>query len=142
MAVLRPAGGVGGGRPLPCRPGLTKNTCMVALQIRDVPEDVRDALAEHARTRAQSLQEFLLSLVREEARPSVNISLLDRLAGRTDGSFLAVCEPTEDLAQERSDRDSQLVTGQDHAPAGSDCDADRAPWPRGDPICSERTRRP
>lgn len=93
---------------------------MVALQIRDVPEDVRDALAERARTRGQSLQAFLLSLVREEARRSVNTSLLDRLAGRTDGSFLAAGEAAEDLAQARSERDSQLVTGQDHAPAGSD----------------------
>jgi hypothetical protein len=40
----------------------------VALQIRDVPDDIRDLLAEQARTRGQSMQAYLLDLVSREAR--------------------------------------------------------------------------
>jgi len=40
----------------------------VALQIRDVPDDIRDLLAEQARTRGQSMQAYLLALVTREAR--------------------------------------------------------------------------
>jgi hypothetical protein len=40
----------------------------VALQIRDVPEEVRDALAGAAAARGQSMQAYLLNLVTEEAR--------------------------------------------------------------------------
>ena len=40
----------------------------VALQVRDVPEEVRDALAEAAAARGQSMQAYLLDLVVEEAR--------------------------------------------------------------------------
>jgi predicted nucleic acid-binding protein len=59
---------------------------MVALQIRDVPDEVRDVLAERARARGQSLQAFLLSVLREEARRSRNLALLERFADRSDGS--------------------------------------------------------
>lgn len=55
---------------------------MVALQIRDV----RDALAEQARSRGQSLQSYLLDLVETEARRAHNASVLDRFTERTDGS--------------------------------------------------------
>ncbi|MGI8592594.1 MAG: FitA-like ribbon-helix-helix domain-containing protein, partial [Nakamurella sp.] len=41
---------------------------MVALQIREVPDDIRQALADRAAARGQSLQSFLLSLVTAEAR--------------------------------------------------------------------------
>ena len=57
----------------------------VALQIRDVPEEVRDALAEMARKRGQSLQAFLLALVEQEARFARNLAVLKRFEGRTDG---------------------------------------------------------
>ncbi|WP_222932832.1 FitA-like ribbon-helix-helix domain-containing protein [Nocardia yunnanensis] len=40
----------------------------MALQIRDVPDEVRDTLAEQAARRGQSLQAFLLGLVEREAR--------------------------------------------------------------------------
>lgn len=58
---------------------------MVALQIRDVPEDVRDVLAEAAKQRGQSLQAFLLSLVVDEAGRRSNLALLERMSGRNDG---------------------------------------------------------
>ncbi|MFP8882473.1 FitA-like ribbon-helix-helix domain-containing protein [Streptomyces mangrovi] len=49
---------------------------MVALQIRDVPEEVRDALAARARENGQSLQAFLRALVVREASFSRNLELL------------------------------------------------------------------
>ena len=82
---------------------------MVALQIRGVPDDVRDALAERARARGQSLQAFLLSLVEDEARRSVNLTLLDRFAGRDDGSRLSSAEVIDALHSARAARDTQLA---------------------------------
>jgi hypothetical protein len=52
---------------------------MVALQIRDVPEDVRDTLAARARENGQSLQGFLLSLVMREASFAKNLDLLKEI---------------------------------------------------------------
>lgn len=78
---------------------------MVALQIRDVPENVRLALAERARARGQSLQAFLLSLVEDEARRSANLALLDRFVGREDGSRLCVGGATEALDRARAERE-------------------------------------
>lgn len=59
---------------------------MLALQIRHVPVEVRDALARQARARGQSLQSFLLSLITAEARRSRNVVLLDELEGKLDGT--------------------------------------------------------
>ncbi|WP_026818188.1 FitA-like ribbon-helix-helix domain-containing protein [Arthrobacter castelli] len=89
---------------------------MVALQIRDVPDDVRQALSERARARGQSLQAFLLSLVEEEARRSANLPLLDRFAGRDDGSRLSSGEATDGLDSARAERDVQL-NGQPASPS-------------------------
>ena len=50
----------------------------VALQIRDVPDDVRDALTEEARRRGQSVQAYLLDLVQREARTLHNVDIFDR----------------------------------------------------------------
>jgi len=80
---------------------------MVALQIRDVPDDVRDTLAELARVRGQSLQAFLLSIVVNEARRSANADLLARFAQRSDGSRLAPAEIVTALEEARSERDAQ-----------------------------------
>jgi hypothetical protein len=48
----------------------------VSLQIRGVPEDVRDALAKVASARGQSLQRYLLELVRREARAQRNVDII------------------------------------------------------------------
>jgi hypothetical protein len=92
---------------------------MVALQIRDVPDDVRQTLAERARARGQSLQAFLLSLVEEEARRSRNLVLLDRFAGRDDGSRLVAEDATEALDQARAERDARLVSPPASAAGGA-----------------------
>lgn len=59
---------------------------MVALQIRDVPDEVRDALAERARQEGQSLQAYLLRVVLREASFARNQALVAGLAGWTSGT--------------------------------------------------------
>lgn len=74
---------------------------MVALQIRDVPEDVRDALAVQAKARGQSLQAYLLELVELQARRLRNMAVLERFAGRSDGSRSLPGETSAELAMQR-----------------------------------------
>jgi hypothetical protein len=47
----------------------------VALQIRDVPDDVRDAIAELADRRGQSMQAYLLDMVTREAEVRSRVDL-------------------------------------------------------------------
>ena len=54
---------------------------VVALQIRDVPEDVRDAIAQRAARQGQSVQAYLLDLVQREARMLRNAEAFERTAG-------------------------------------------------------------
>ena len=81
------------------------NECMVALQIRDVPEEVRDALTAQAKARGQSLQAFLLELVERQAGRLYNVAVLDRFANRTDGTRSAPGETAADLAAQRRGRE-------------------------------------
>ncbi len=81
---------------------------MVALQIRDVPENVRDALAQRARERGQSLQAFLLMLVETEARRSRNAAVLGRLARRSDGIRTQPGETAAEIAAARMRREADL----------------------------------
>jgi len=80
---------------------------MVALQIRDVPEDVRAALAAQAEAKGQSLQAFLFDLVQAQARRGANAAILQRFAGRSDGSRTLPGETAAELEQLRSDRDAR-----------------------------------
>ncbi len=89
--------------------------CVVALQIRDVPDDVRDALAERARARGQSLQAFLLWLVEEEARRCRNLSLLGRFVGRDDGSQVLPEAATDGLDHARAERTAGIPQSGDPA---------------------------
>ena len=77
---------------------------MVALQIRDVPEEVRDALAVQAKARGQSLQAYLLELVEMQARRLHNTAILDRFSGRSDGSRSLPGETSAELAEQRAQR--------------------------------------
>lgn len=83
--------------------------CMVALQIRDVPDDIRDTLAARAAARGQSLQSYLLTLVSEEARRSANLMMLERFTGRQDGSQLSVAEALEGIDRDRGERAAHLA---------------------------------
>lgn len=84
---------------------------MVALQIRDVPDDVRHSLAELAAARGQSLQSYLLTLVTEEARRATNLALLSRFEARQDGSRLSARDAVAALAEERAEREGRAGTG-------------------------------
>ncbi|UNX54778.1 hypothetical protein MF406_00250 [Georgenia sp. TF02-10] len=84
---------------------------MVTLQVPGVPDDVRQALAERARARGQSLQEFVLSLLEDEARGSANLALLNRFADRKDGSRLSVDDATGALESARAGRDAEGAGG-------------------------------
>lgn len=46
--------------------------------IRDVPDEVRDALADMARLRGQSMQAYLRGLLESQARSSRNAQILER----------------------------------------------------------------
>jgi len=52
----------------------------VALQIKDVPEEVRDAIAERAAARGQSMQTYLRELLEREYRAEANRHAFDKLA--------------------------------------------------------------
>jgi antitoxin FitA len=82
---------------------------MVALQIRDVPDDIRQTLADRAAARGQSLQSFLLSLVTDEARRSTNVAVLARFTRRDDGSHLSAAEVTQAIDDARAERDRHLA---------------------------------
>ncbi len=50
---------------------------MSAIQVRDVPDDVRDALVRTARARGESLQSYLQSVLAREARMARMRTFLD-----------------------------------------------------------------
>lgn len=52
---------------------------MAVLTIRDVPDDVKEALARDARESGQSLQAFLLGVLRRQAAFSRNRELLSEI---------------------------------------------------------------
>jgi len=81
---------------------------MVALQIRDVPDEVRDVLVAQARRRGQSLQAYLLDLVRQQAQRANNAILLGRFSGRDDGIRTAPDEVSGLLAEQRQAREQGL----------------------------------
>ena len=51
---------------------------MVAIQIRDVPDDVREALMLEAARRHQSLQVFLTDILTRAADSAKNLALLEQ----------------------------------------------------------------
>lgn len=56
------------------------------MQIKDVPEDTHAVLRQRAARAHQSLQEYLLSRLIEEARMPTVAEVLERAEGRTGGS--------------------------------------------------------
>ncbi len=77
---------------------------MVALQIRDVPDDVRDALVERAREAGQSLQGFLLGVVVREASFTQNRAILAELDNWTTGTGVTGDDVLSALDTARSER--------------------------------------
>jgi plasmid stability protein len=77
---------------------------MVAIQIRDIPDDVRDVLARRARAKGQSLQAFLRDMVLREASFDHNLAVLDSLASRRAGSTVTRQDVLDALDEARTDR--------------------------------------
>ncbi|MBE1876633.1 FitA-like ribbon-helix-helix domain-containing protein [Myceligenerans pegani] len=80
---------------------------MVALQIRDVPDDVRDALAERAARAGQSLQGFLLGVIVREASFSQNHAIINELASWTTGTGVTADDALNALNEARAERHGQ-----------------------------------
>lgn len=55
------------------------------MQIKNVPDDVHHTLRRRAAVAGQSLQEYLLSRLTEEARQDTLEDVLDRAGGRAGG---------------------------------------------------------
>jgi hypothetical protein len=81
---------------------------MVALQIRDVPDELRDKLTAIARDRGQSLQSYLLDIVSDEVRRRDNLAALQRLTGRSWGTRLSTDDIVGTLDTARQARDAAL----------------------------------
>ena len=81
----------------------SQNGAMPSVQIKDVPENVHAVLRRRAAAAGQSLQEYLLGrLVEEASRPTLD-EVLDRAGQRAGGSLPLAAA----VAAVRSDRDSR-----------------------------------
>ena len=81
---------------------------MVALQIRHVPEEIRDVLSAEAERRGESLQNYLLEVVAREASSVNNRRLVRDWMARLLASAVAVDVP-ELLGRHRRDRERHLA---------------------------------
>ncbi|BAK37387.1 hypothetical protein MLP_43730 [Microlunatus phosphovorus NM-1] len=81
---------------------------MVALQIRHVPEEIRDVLSAEAERRGESLQNYLLEVVAREASSVNNRRLVRDWMARPLASAVAVDVP-ELLGRHRRDRERHLA---------------------------------
>ena len=61
---------------------------MTSIQVKNVPSDVHQTLRERAVGSGQSLQEYLLQLLCEQARTPTLDEVLERAAGRAGGNIL------------------------------------------------------
>lgn len=73
----------------------------VALQIRDVPETLRDVLAAQAAARGQSLQAYLLDVVTREASFGSKVDMF----WRTEQFRVAITDEFDPVAIIRQGRD-------------------------------------
>ena len=81
---------------------------MVALQIRDVPDDVRDILASEAEEQGQSLQAYLLAMVKSQAARKRNSALIRALRATGGGSNMTLEEVNELKYRLRAEHDRQV----------------------------------
>lgn len=60
---------------------------MTSIQVKNVPADVHRTLRRRAGAAGQSLQEYLLHLLCEQARKPTLAEVLDRAGGRAGGNI-------------------------------------------------------
>jgi len=95
---------------------------MANLTIRDVPDDVRSALAAEARSRGQSLQSYLLGVLRRQADFIWNVDLLAEVGeelAHTPGVGESAPRAAEVLARARAGEDDAGPTRGRRAASGS-----------------------
>lgn len=90
---------------------------MVAVQIRHVPDEVRDALTAEADRRGESLQTYLHDVLVREASAANNRALVRRWMSEPAAARLTV-DVSELIAQQRHDRERRVTDAafHDHAP--------------------------
>jgi len=88
---------------------------MVAIQIRDVPEAVRDALAGEADARGQSLQMFLSEVLEREARLVRNRAWLDRIRDAPIARVEGDSDTAELIDRQRKERIERVIESRDPA---------------------------
>jgi hypothetical protein len=84
----------------------------VTLTIRDVPDDVRDALTQDAREHGQSLQAYLLDLLQREAgfrRNREVIAEIRRNLALHGGVKLGTDDAAEAVRAARAERDEAIL---------------------------------
>ncbi len=79
------------------------SVAMISIQVKNVPSDVHQTLRQRAVGAGQSLQEYLLHLLCEQARTPILAEILDRAGGRAGGNIGAA----EAVAAVRAERDSR-----------------------------------
>jgi hypothetical protein len=85
------------------------NAAMLTVTIRGVPDDVRDSLTNEARERGQSLQAFLLGLLKRQATFGRNKQLLAEVEqdlSSEDGAGPDAPDAADLIQQARSERDA------------------------------------
>ena len=81
---------------------------MTNVQVRDVPPEVVDALKAMASKRQQSLQSYLLDLLKAEAAVETNRALFEEAAADAAGYAAHPDEAAEAMRQARQERDRHL----------------------------------
>lgn len=61
--------------------------CMTSIQVKNVPSDVHQTLRRRAGSAGQSLQEYLLNLLCQQARTPALAEVLERAGGRAGGNI-------------------------------------------------------
>jgi plasmid stability protein len=79
------------------------------MQIRDVPDDIADAIAARARAKGQSAQAYMLDLLAADVRRSRNIDLIAQFEGRDDGMHSTPGQAAELVRQARTEREEHLT---------------------------------
>lgn len=77
--------------------------CMPNVQVRDVPENVHEALVRRAEQAGQSLQQFLAAQLGAIASTPTTQDILDRIDRRPKG-MLSAADTIETLDTERARR--------------------------------------